>query len=210
MDNAVALVQAYLYANGYLTVTEYPVLQQLAADRFQVATDIDVLAIRLPGSGGVVPAGGARARRFGQTIPDPALGTAAQGIDFIVGEVKEGRAELNKGATDRHVLTAVLERFACCPSETLPPAVEGLIRGGRAVVRRAPGMTVRLVAFGSTVNGTGQGRFVAVSLGQVVTFLQHHLQLRWDAIRHAQIKDPAFGFLALLEKAKVGKVTKGE
>lgn len=29
MDNAVALVQAYLHVNGYFTVAEYPVLEVL-------------------------------------------------------------------------------------------------------------------------------------------------------------------------------------
>ncbi len=37
MDNAVAQVQAYLQVNGYLTVTEYPVLEA-ARDGIEAAT----------------------------------------------------------------------------------------------------------------------------------------------------------------------------
>lgn len=46
MDNAVALVQAYLRVNGYLTVTVYPIVEALPAGGFQTATDLDVLGFR--------------------------------------------------------------------------------------------------------------------------------------------------------------------
>lgn len=46
MDNAVALIQTYLRVNGYLTVSEYPVVEALPAGGFQTATDLDVLGFR--------------------------------------------------------------------------------------------------------------------------------------------------------------------
>lgn len=49
MDNAVALVQAYLYVNGYFTVAEYPVLEALKHAGYRTVTDIDILAFRFPG-----------------------------------------------------------------------------------------------------------------------------------------------------------------
>ena len=48
MDNAVALVQAYLRLNGYFTVTEYPVIATRRDGTYRTATDLDVLAFRFP------------------------------------------------------------------------------------------------------------------------------------------------------------------
>jgi hypothetical protein len=50
MDNAVALVQAYLRINGYFTVAEYPILETHGRNAVQMATDIDILAFRFPGA----------------------------------------------------------------------------------------------------------------------------------------------------------------
>ena len=49
MDNAVALVRAYLHVNGYFTVTEYPVLEAARHGGYRTVTDLDVLAVRFPG-----------------------------------------------------------------------------------------------------------------------------------------------------------------
>ena len=38
MDNAVALVQAYLQVIGYFTVTEFPIVEYLHLDHFFTAT----------------------------------------------------------------------------------------------------------------------------------------------------------------------------
>jgi hypothetical protein len=40
MDNAVALVQAYLRVNGYFTVAEYPVLEATRDGGYRAATDV--------------------------------------------------------------------------------------------------------------------------------------------------------------------------
>lgn len=41
MDHAVALVETYLRVNGYLTVTEYPVVEAMKHVGFRTATDLD-------------------------------------------------------------------------------------------------------------------------------------------------------------------------
>ena len=46
MDNAVALVQAYLRVNGYFTVSEYPVMVREGAHSARALTDLDILAVR--------------------------------------------------------------------------------------------------------------------------------------------------------------------
>jgi len=217
MDNAVALVRAYLHVNGYFdvqgctnaaedrmsraaTVTEYPVVEAMRPGDYQVMTDLDVLAFRFPGAGSLVPARGPAAATHEQMFEtDPALGAPAEQADMLIGEVKEGRAELNRAARNPEVLRAVLTRFGCCAREHVPHVVAELVRHGRAVT--AGGHGVRLVAFGAVTDATVVRGYEAIALGHVVTFLQAYLQRHWEVLRHAQFKDPAFGFLMTLRKA---------
>ena len=200
MDNAVALVQAYLRVNGYFTVAEYPVLEATRDGGYRAATDLDVLAFRFPHAGRLIPARGrgAAGDRV-EATPDPALGAPAEHADMIVGEVKEGRAVLNEAATHPAVLRAALVRFGCCAASEAPLLVERLLREGRALL--PVGHAVRMVAFGSTVDGTSGDRYHAVSLGHAVRFLQDYLRHHWEALRSTDHKDPVFGLLVLLEKA---------
>lgn len=98
MADAVDPVRAYLHVNGYFTVTEYPVLEQLRAGGHRTVTDLDLLAVRFAGAGPV-----AVTSQTGRPVvpvllePDPVLGADRRESDMIVAEVKEGRAELNKG-----------------------------------------------------------------------------------------------------------------
>lgn len=204
MDNAVALVQAYLRVNGYFTVVEYPVLEAGRRGAYRTATDVDVLAVRFPGAGMLVPTPGSKAHGDEEhSLVDPVLGVPAEQPDMLVGEVKEGRAELNAAATDPAVLRAVLVRFGCCPREDAPALVARLLQDGSAPL--PDGHRLRLVAFGSIVGspegGAGGGRYARIGLGHVVEFLQTYLRDHWDLLRHADSKDPAFGFLMTLEKA---------
>jgi hypothetical protein len=199
MDNAVALVQAYLRVNGYFTVTEFPVIEASRGGAYRTATDLDVLAVRFPGAGQLVPASGRRGGADQEhTVTDPALGTPAEHGDMLIGEVKEGRAVLNAAATDPAVLRTVLVRFGCCSREEAPALVEALLRDGSTLLPM--GHRLRLVAFGSVTAAAGQ-KYLAISLGQIVEFLQGYLREHWDVLRQAEYKDPALGFLVMLEKA---------
>ena len=197
MDNAVALVQAYLHVNGYFTVTEYPVLQALEEGGYQTATDIDLLALRLPHAGGP--------RSIGQgTVdedfePDPELRTQDKRADLLIIEVKEGRAELNRGARNPAVLEAVLRRWGFCPDTHLPKAIQELRKKGRADI--PSGSRIRLLAFGSVIDPKRVRGFQAISLAHVIDYMRGHIRKHWSYLRHAQIKHPAFGLLALLEQA---------
>ncbi|ALP53756.1 hypothetical protein Tel_11775 [Candidatus Tenderia electrophaga] len=202
MDNAVALVEAYLYVNGYFTVTEYPVIEGVRKGGFRVATDLDVMAFRFPHAGRLVP--GARGE-YGIFSPDPALRCPPDRADMLVGEVKEGRAELNRGARDPDVLRVMLARFGCCGLEDVEGIVKQLLRKGTAVVPAGHG--VRLVAFGMTHEGDPPHGYHAVSLLHVMQFLEAYLREHWGVLHNAQFKHPAFGFLALLQKTLHGKST---
>lgn len=202
MDNAVALVQAYLRVNGYFTVSEYPVLEATRGGGVQSATDLDILAVRFPGAGSEITGTRApNAAHAAHLAPDAALGVPADHPDMLIGEVKEARATLNAAATDPAVLRAVLVRFGCCSRDEAPAIIAHLIREGWAVL--PAGHRLRLIAFGSTVEQDG-GRYAALSLGHVLEFLRRYLRDHWEVLRHAESKDPAFGFLVMTEKALRG------
>lgn len=208
MDAAVAIVQAYLHINGYFTVTEYPVVEAMSRPRggYRTATDLDVLAIRFPGAGRLVPALG-KASRDMRFEPDPALNRAAPPpshmVDMIIGEVKEGRAELNRGARDPVVLRAVLTRFGCCPQEHVAHAVQDLLHKGSA--QMPGGHHARLIAFGASTEGPLAYPCEVLSLGHVIEFTRSYLREHWDVLRHAQFKDTALSVLMMLEKARAAE-----
>lgn len=197
MDIAVALVQAYLHVNGYLTVTEYPVAELTRKRGIQSATDIDVLGIRLPQAGGVVPA---RSRNHvNGFVADPVLGVEEGVTDFIIAEVKEGPAQLNAGTRSPAVLTAVLLRFGCCPANEVPENVERLLAHGRS--RSSTNMVIRLLAFGSEADAVPPVPSLEISHAHLIRFLQEHMREHWELFRQVHTKDPVFGFLLLTEKA---------
>ncbi len=197
MDTAVALVQAYLNVNGYLTVTEYPVVELTRHHGARSATDIDVLAIRLPQAGGIVPA---RSKdHVNGFVADPVLGVEEGTIDFIIAEVKEGTAELNPGVRDPDVLRAVLLRFGCGPAAEVSERVQELIR--RGVSRTSTNMLVRLLAFGSQAAVQPVVPSLEISHAHILRFLQDHLRAHWHHFNTMHTHDPAFGQLLLMEKA---------
>jgi hypothetical protein len=158
MDNAVALVQAYLRANSYFTVSEYPVVIRERGGGARTLTDQDILAIRFAGEDAEL---------------DPALGVDETRMDMIVGEVKEGRARLNRPADDPRVIEAALVRFGCCPEPLVRPLVQTLLTSGS--VDLPSGHRLRRVAFGAAIPEPDTP-YRVVSLGQVVSYLQAYLR----------------------------------
>ena len=200
MDNAVALVQAYLHVNGYFTVAEYPVVEAVRRGGYRMATDLDILAFRFSGAARLVPGkAGGEAGEEEMSVPDPELRCPTGESDMLIGEVKEGRAKLNPSTRRRDVLSAVLTRFGCCPRTDIEQVVASLMQNGRA--RTPMGHDVRIVVFGAVTGDAEKRHYQMISLGHVVRFLQNYLRRNWPVLRHAQLKDPAFGFLAALEKA---------
>lgn len=204
MDNAVSLVQTYLRLNGYFTVSEFPVIESEPDGTYRTATDLDILAIRFPRAD-PLPAGAHGKHPAGQIGPaglDPALGIPADQPDMIIGEVKEGHAILNAAATNPAVLQAVLVRFGCCPPAQGAELAAQIVRTGRADL--PIGHRVRLVAFGALQSEGGRPPHHVVLLSHAVAYLQSYIERHWEALRHTDHKDPAFGFLMTLEKARLG------
>src|SRR5947199_705908 len=204
MDHAVALVQAYLQLNGYFTSAEYPIMASAGRNGVRSITDVDVLAFRFPTG---FPTGGPMPRR-GRKMPrgldfselDPGLGAPPDAIDMVIGEVKEGRVGINTGIRNPEVLRAVISRLG--DEDREQEVVDDLLRTGAA--RSSSGVVVRLIAFGSFPPGDAVPPCRIISLGHALTYLQAYVRKHWNVLRHLQFKDPAFGFLMTLEKARRG------
>lgn len=196
MDTSVALVQAYLHVNGYFTIAEYPVLEAYRGDHARTVTDLDILAVRFAGAGHDVIKGRGR-KPLGERATDPILRCPADRPDMIIGEVKEGAARFNAAMRDPNVLQVALVRFGCCPPEHAESLVQQLLARGHVVT--PTGHAIRMVAFGD-IPDNEPAAAATVPMRHVVQFLQAYLRTHWKVLRHAQVRDPAFGVLALIEK----------
>lgn len=204
MDHAVSLVQAYLQLNGYFTSAEYPIIASAGRSGVRTITDIDVLAFRFPtGFPTTTNAPRRRAPQGGLNVSelDPGLGVPTDSIDMIIGEVKEGRVGINTGARDPEVLSVVIGRLGDS-GEQIGRVVHELLQSGTAT--SPGGVVTRIIAFGSFPPGDAVPPCRIISLGHVLDYLQKYVQKHWHILRHLQFKDPAFGFLMTLEKARRG------
>jgi len=196
MDNAVALVQAYLRINGYFTVAEFPILEG-SHGRFHEVTDLDILAFRFPGAGHLA---GTRMTTEASFEVDRALHVPSGQADMIIGEVKEGAPKPKAASRKPAVLAAALSRFGCCSLAEAPEVVDSLARRGRTSIPH--GHNARMVVFAPSADSVDAPAYRLISLGHVVRFLEDHLREHWDVFGHTQFKDPVLGFLATLEKAR--------
>ena len=200
MDAAVSLVQAYLYANGYFTVTEYPIIAPTAEGRFEARTDVDLLAVRFPGAGRFVPAPDGTSLEGGRVIePDSMLQTSDDRTDLLIGEVKEGEAVLNRGTRDHGVLRVTLARFGAASEEVVDRVIRDLEATGEALVD--DDTRIRLVAFGASKPGGHARRYLRITLGHVVAFLRNTVISCWPMASAAQFKDDVISLLMVFEKA---------
>jgi hypothetical protein len=196
VDHAVALVQAYLHINGYFTVTEYQVLEALSEGGYKTATDIDLLALRLPHAGGPRPIRDEETDK--EFEPDPALETQDKRPDLLIIEVKEGRAELNpeaqpRGSRCRPTSMGLLSGGASLESDR-SAAEEGKCR--HPIGPENPHTRLRFRH--RPEEGPG---FQGDLAWPRHSYLRGYIEEHWDLLRHAQVKQPALGLLALLEQA---------
>ena len=185
MDISVALVRAYLQLNGYFTITEYPVVRKLGDASYRSLTDVDVAGLHLPGG----------ERDFEL---DSALETPEDVPDLIIGEVKEGQAVLNASVTDPEVVAKILGRFGCCRKGEGIQAARALVNRGSVVTGSS--YSVRLVAFGTTIEQPAP--YLRILLSDVVAYVDRYIEQNWELVRTAGSKDPIFGVMLLLAKAR--------
>ena len=124
---------------------------------YRAATDLDILAFRFPGSGQLVPKNGRGSSGDSLVrVPlAPALAVARDEAAMLIGEVKEGTAELSQATTDPAVFRAALARFGCWPPDHVLQLVDGLLRHGKVIT--PGGHRTRMTAFGSTAPGGSLG-----------------------------------------------------
>ena len=217
MDVAVSLAESYLRLNGYFTVTEFQVQQPAAGQpgRFETATDLDILAMRLPWAADTVHRHGQRsAEQPGEIImaDDPALRMIPGLPDLIIGEVKEGASQLNRALKTPEVLHVALRRAGCCPDEHIVQVADLLLRSGEAVLRppQALGCRVRLASFCGYVDEAGAPEVLTVTLGHMLRFIEERLTAYRQVLSSAQFRDPSLGMLKLMEKLGIGLAFKRE
>ena len=199
MDTAVALVRSYLQANGFFTVSEYPIFESIGVTTRSV-TDVDVLALRFPGAGGFAtddPTAGLR------IVPDPELELSDGQIEVIIGEVKSGTAELNKTARDPAVLKAAFRRFGAMDLSVEEQLVRELIETGTA--HHPAGIRLRQMVFATKPPTEKRYVYRWMDIGNIAEWMRSQVQEHWDQFKTIQSKDPAWGFLLLFEKALRGE-----
>ena len=194
MDPAVALVQAYLQLNGYLTVAEFPIVAA-GADGVDTITDVDLIAVRFPLAQplGAGPAHTAR--------PDPALRVGDDAMDLLICEVKEGKARVNPNLNRADTLRATLERIGCCAPDQVGHHVQALLRRGTAEMEHPGGIRcrARLAVFAGRPGDARRAPLVislAATAREVCRFLQEHR----EALHAMRLTQPALAHLHLLEK----------
>jgi hypothetical protein len=185
MDNAVALVRAYLQLNGYFTITEYPVIRRLQDGRLRTLTEVDVAGLHLAGGDP-------------DYATDPVLRVPTDKPDLLVGEVKEGRAVVNDSATDPAILAKILRRFGCVTHEEARHVARTLLDHGGTQTRAHH---VRLVAFGAAP-ADQPAPYLQIMLSDVVAYVDRYIDENWEIVRAAGSKDPIFGVMVMLAKAR--------
>lgn len=95
MDTAVGLVKSYLELCGYFVLAELPVRALGEAGQgYRDVTDLDVVAVRFPHP--PYELSGRDERPLEVFLgANPALVSFTQGLNIIIGEVKEGKGRLN-------------------------------------------------------------------------------------------------------------------
>jgi hypothetical protein len=196
MDIAVNLVESYLRLNGYLTLSEFEIQRRGENGLYETVTDVDIVAFRLPGE--ISASDDHKDCRMLQ-IADPALELQPDMIDVILGEVKQGDAQLNPSITRHEVLHSVLQRLEWAYGAPILGVVEDLQQRGWSEVPACAGTGVvrtRMVAFGrSPITDLH-----TIALSHIFSTMLGYFHDLEEVLRPAQFKDPAPALLKLLVK----------
>lgn len=198
MDSSVALAATYLQLNGFFVLTELPV-QVAEHQGYRTATDLDVLAIRLPHGAELIPSPRSHLRDLflGQ---DPLLDTDAMRTEVLICEVKRGKAAVNDGYRDADVLRFALHRTGCCPPELIEQHAAALARAGTIETRAADGhpCRIRLACFSGQTGSVGGG-VLCVDLAHCLAFIRGRLDRYETQLRGAYFRDPVLNLLGLID-----------
>ena len=208
MDTAVGIVRSYLELCGYFVLSELPVRQRVGPD-YRDITDVDIVAVRFPHP----PAGA----DDGSPRPldlllgrDPDLQTFAEGVDVIIGEVKEGRAEINPALRQQETIEFALRRLGCCPPAEVSKQAAAIVnRGSQEMGMDGRRCRVRLVLFAGHGVAQASHPFV-VPLSRCIAFIQERMRLAPQVMAGTQWKDHTLAMFALLAKLGADRPAKRE
>ncbi|MCL7957464.1 MAG: hypothetical protein M8860_07070 [marine benthic group bacterium] len=199
MNSGAALVEAYLRVNGYLMLDEVPlVLPDEEAGGYRTLTDLDIMAVRWPDVKMGAP--DAEGRILQPIDTHELLDVPENAIDVIIGEVKEGRAHLNRAIRSPKALRMGLERIGICSDLELDATAEALSE--QAVVRleaSRPARQVRLVAFGIGTSRRTETHYV-ISLHDALEFVEDLMRRAHEVLLPSTLSDPVLGLLHLRNK----------
>lgn len=208
MDSSVAIAAAYLQLNGYFVLSELPVQ---VADRhgYRTATDLDLLAVRLPHAAELVPGRDAHVRDLllGQ---DPLLATDPRRTEILVAEVKRGHARINEGYHDADVLRFALRRTGCCPPQTIDAHAKALAREGSIETRTADGHPCRIRLASFAGEPAPLGRVVSLGLDHCLDFIRARFDTYRAQLRGAYFRDPVLNLLGLIDTVASERATEKE
>lgn len=198
MDIAVNLVENYLRIGGYLTLSEFEVQKRAEDGSYKTVTDVDVMGVRFPGT---IYIGDPHEALHSEAlvIEDPALELEPDCVDVIIGEVKQGSAELNPGVKEHAVLHSILSRIEWLYGEPIARVISALQEHNVHSAKARGGGTIRtrLVAFGrSEFNNLN-----TIGLSHVISYLLGVFEQNEEAFKPIQFREPAPAFLRLLLKA---------
>ena len=200
MNAGVALVKAYLRVNGYLVLEEVPVVLPEKIGGYRTHTDLDIVAVRFPCVRMGAP--DAAGRIANPIATDPKLDVPEGAIDVIIGEVKEGRAHLNRAIRSPEALRLGLARVGVCDEQELEKAADSLSE--QAVVRIEncePVRQVRLIAFGMGTSRKTHTHYV-VSLKDAWEFVDSIMERGHELLLPVSVSDPVLGLLHLENKLR--------
>lgn len=196
IDPAVSLVQAYLRLNGFFTVTEFPVMARSPRGTFSM-TDIDILAVRFPNAQHWIPGEGVPAAQLGR---DRALEIDSQSMQLIIGEVKEGRAWINRGALRPRVLETVVRRFGCCEENPRKIAAQILDEGSVETTVNGMPCRVRLLVFGGVQDEHHPSKYTCIPLRHVIEYTNEYVSRYSDVFTSSEMKDEGLSLITLMAK----------
>ena len=196
MDIAVNLVETYLRLTGYFTLSEFEVQRREDNGTYTTITDIDIMAIRTPGT--IFVGDPHENTPDAIVLQDPVLGLEDDVVDVIIGEVKQGHAVLNPGIKDHGVLHAMLRRVEWLYDTPIQDVVQELQRDMtcRTPARGGGEIRTRIVAFGRADRSTENTISISHMIDTIIGFFEEYEA----AFRPLQFKDPAPAFLKLLHK----------
>ncbi len=198
MNAGVALVRAYLRVNGYLVLDDVPAVLPERQGGYRTLTDLDIVAVRFPCVRMGAPDRNGRIPDPVET--DPSLDVPPGAIDVIIGEVKEGRAQLNRAIRSPEALRLGIGRVGVCNPVELDSAAESLTEQALVTLPESdPVRQIRLVAFGIGTTRRTHTHFV-VSLRDVRDFLLSTMERGHQLLLPASLSDPVLSLLHLNNK----------